>query len=127
MDPNFAEQLRLLSTYPDNTNRIKNKSYKEGKVYIINNPAWKDWYKVGKAISIRERFKSFQTASPFRDFSLLYYISVYNRHKAENIAHKVAEKLCDERNNEWFYIKDIGMAKDKIKDTLDKKGMTIDG
>ena len=52
---------------------------------------------------------------------------MYNRHRGEKIAHRIAEKLCEERNNEWFHIKDIDVAKDKIKNTLDKKGMTTYG
>ena len=41
------------------------------------------------------------------------------------MAHKVAEKICLERNNEWFYTEDIG----KIKYEMEKKlyGMRING
>lgn len=121
----FAEQLLIVSSLPDKINRMRNK--KHGEVYIINNPAWSDWYKIGKAVDSRNRLIGYQTTSPFRDFCLLYTILVYNRHRGEKIAHRIAEKLCEERNNEWFHIKDIDVAKDKIKNTLDKKGMTAYG
>ena len=119
----FAEQLRVVSSLPDNISKL-NKS-KRGEVYIIHNPAWKKWYKIGMAVESKNRLNGYQTSSPFRDYSLLYTISVKNRYKGEIMAHKVAEKICLERNNEWFYTEDIG----KIKYEMEKKlyGMRING
>ena len=39
----FAEQLLIVSSLPDKINRMRHN--KHGEVYIINNPAWNDWYK----------------------------------------------------------------------------------
>ena len=48
---------------------LKNyKKSKEGQVYVITNPAFEGWVKVGMAVDAIDRLKSYQTSSPFRDF-----------------------------------------------------------
>ncbi len=79
----------------------------KGEVYIIKNPAWKSWYKIGKAVDAEDRCKGYQTGSPLRDYELLYSFNTNNRNKAEIEAHKKAEKICLERRGEWFYTKNL--------------------
>tara|TARA_R100000742_G_C4270636_1_gene89381 strand:- start:626 stop:1021 length:396 start_codon:yes stop_codon:yes gene_type:complete len=86
----------------------------EGEVYVVQNPAWKDWYKVGKAVDSKDRCNGYQTSSPYRDYTLLTYIAVSDRNVAERKMHKIVEGICEKRSNEWFYVKDL------TKDTLDK-------
>ena len=85
--------------------RQDRKTYREhGFVYIINNPAWPEWVKIGCAKNIFSRLKSFQTASPFRDYIIAGYIEIKNRHDAEVKAHLELEKVAEESRNEWFKI-----------------------
>jgi len=74
---------------------------KEGSVYIMENPAWKGWVKVGMAVDPTDRLKNYQTSSPFRDYVLYYSYKTDDRRKAESTAHAKLEQLF-ERNNEWF-------------------------
>ena len=77
---------------------------KSGHVYIISNPAWPEWVKVGMAIDSRDRCNSYQTSSPYRDYVMHYAISSDDRRKAEYEAHTALEKLADSRKGEWFKI-----------------------
>jgi hypothetical protein len=88
----------------------------EGYVYIINNKAWANWYKVGKAVSADDRLNGYQTSSPYRDYELLYAVAVENRHQAEAQAHKKLKEISEHEHysGEWFNI-----ALDKIKEVLD--------
>ena len=74
---------------------------KEGSVYIMENPAWKGWVKVGMAVDPTDRIKNYQTSSPFRDYALLYSYEVNDRRAAESAAHVRLAKECD-NINEWF-------------------------
>jgi hypothetical protein len=74
---------------------------KEGSVYIMENPAWKGWVKVGMAVDPTDRLKNYQTSSPFRDYQLLYTYEVDDRRAAESAAHVRLAKECD-NINEWF-------------------------
>ena len=47
---------------------------KDGYVYILTNPAWPDWVKVGMAIDAEDRCNSYQTSSPYRDYQLHYQV-----------------------------------------------------
>lgn len=80
----------------------------KGEVYIIKNPAWKNWYKIGKAVDSTDRCNSYQTSSPHRDYVLVTSIRVADRGKAEREAHTIAERLSKKRSNEWFYIENLG-------------------
>mgnify|MGYP001560992150 CR=1 FL=1 len=76
---------------------------KEGCVYVVSNPAYEGWIKVGKAIDAKDRLKSYQTSSPFRDYILEYSKFVSNRHSVEKIAHQNLSKVADEKRGEWFH------------------------
>lgn len=77
------------------------KSNPEGQVYIITNPAWEGWVKVGMAVDAEDRLNSYQTSCPFRDYMLYYSYKAKDRRKAESEAHsKLDEKF--ERRKEWF-------------------------
>ena len=83
---------------------------KEGDVYIIYNPAWVGWYKVGKAVDADDRCSGYQTSSPFRDYKIEHVVVTNNRRAAEAEAHKVATKMAKEVRGEWFKL-DIEQAK----------------
>ena len=73
----------------------------QGQVYVIANPAWKDWVKVGMAVDAMDRAGNYQTSSPYRDYTLLYTYDVDDRRAAESAAHTRLAKECD-NINEWF-------------------------
>ena len=75
---------------------------KEGHVYIISNPAWEGWYKVGKAVDADDRCKSYNTSSPLRDYKVEHKVYVNDRNKAEKTAHTHALKKAQEYSGEWF-------------------------
>lgn len=77
---------------------------KDGYVYIISNPIWCGWYKIGMAIDAEDRLNSYQTSSPFRDYVLDYSKYFSNRRNAEAIAHRNIEKVADKRQGEWFNV-----------------------
>jgi len=81
----------------------KDTQVKEGYVYVITNPAWSDWVKIGMAIDAEDRLNGYQTSSPMRDYELVHAISTPNRARAERVAHKAAA-MCGERKGEWFKI-----------------------
>jgi len=75
-----------------------------GEVYIIRNPAFCNWLKVGKAVNSEDRLQGYQTSSPHRDYVLEYCEHFENRHHAEAAIHRMLEKHkdCHERKGEWF-------------------------
>ena len=77
-------------------------SIPEGFVYILTNPAWKGWLKVGMAIDANDRHNSYQTSSPLRDYVLEYKKFFTNRSKAEQDAHKQLIGKGNIFNGEWF-------------------------
>ena len=81
----------------------KDKKVKKGYVYVIKNPAWPEWVKIGMAIDAEDRLNGYQTSSPMRDYQLVHAIATPDRARAERVAHKAAA-LCGERQGEWFKI-----------------------
>jgi len=74
---------------------------KEGQVYIITNPNFPEWVKVGMAVDSEDRLNGYQTSSPFRDYALFTCWSVTDRRSAESDAHDLLETKY-ERKGEWF-------------------------
>ena len=77
---------------------------KVGCVYVIKNPAWPEWVKVGKAVDAADRLNSYQTSDPFRSYILHHHIKVPDRHIVELRVHQELELVADGRQNEWFKI-----------------------
>lgn len=77
---------------------------KEGEVYIITNPAWPEWIKVGMAVDSEDRCNGYQTSSPFRDYEIVYSFKTDDRRKSERDAHTLIERFAEERRGEWFKI-----------------------
>jgi len=73
----------------------------EGQVYIITNPNFPEWVKVGMAVDSEDRLNGYQTSSPFRDYALYKSWPVSDRRSAESDAHSLLEKTFD-RRGEWF-------------------------
>ena len=76
----------------------------EGEVYIITNPAWKGWIKIGMAIDANDRCNQYQTSSPMRDYKLEYTKQFNDRRAAEAKAHKLCADKATDQNSEWFKI-----------------------
>jgi len=73
----------------------------EGQVYVITNPNFSEWVKVGMAVDSEDRLNGYQTSSPFRDYMLNYKWDVNDRRAAESEAHTKLQELY-ERRSEWF-------------------------
>lgn len=74
----------------------------DGQVYVIRNPAWPEWVKIGMAVDATDRLRSLNTASPFRDFSVAHTINVKDKRQTERSAHRLLSMLTEERHGEWF-------------------------
>ena len=79
----------------------KYESSVEGQVYVVVNPNFPEWVKVGMAIDAEDRLNNYQTSSPFRDYVLHYKCDVSDRRSAESEAHSELAKMYD-RRSEWF-------------------------
>ena len=77
---------------------------KEGYIYILTNPAWQDWVKVGMAVDPEDRCSTFQIGSPFRDYDIFFTKFFKDKQKAESNLHKLLKKEAEQFNGEWFKI-----------------------
>ena len=89
-----------LENYKDNP---------QGQVYIITNPAWEGWVKVGMAVDAEDRLGGYQTSSPYRDYTLVYTVDTPDRRATEAETHNRLADIFEQRN-EWFKC-DVEIAK----------------
>ena len=87
-----------------------------GQVYIIINPTFEGWVKIGMAIDAEDRCKGYQMYDPMKRYKVVYSVDVKDRRKVESIAHEHATKLT-ERSGEWFKMS-VGQAKECIQHGL---------
>lgn len=73
-----------------------------GDVYVIYNPFYHGWFKVGMALDAEDRLKSFQTSCPYRSYMLVDAVKTTNRRKLESKALKLFQEHSKERRGEWF-------------------------
>jgi hypothetical protein len=71
-----------------------------GYIYIVTNPAWNNWVKIGRALDVEARIRCYNTSSPHRDYEAVYYTKINNPNMMENFLY---DKYGNQ-NNEWFNI-----------------------
>lgn len=76
----------------------------KGHVYVISNPCWEGWVKVGMAVDSKDRCNQYQTSSPFRDYKLCHTKCFDDRRAAEQSAHKKLKKISTKHKGEWFKV-----------------------
>lgn len=83
-------------------NKLQNTTtgVKEGFVYILRNPAWEGWVKIGSAVDPFDRARSYQTGSPHRDYVLVGYAYSDDRKSLERTLHKAGHEFRGQ--GEWF-------------------------
>tara|TARA_R100001369_G_scaffold7352_4_gene18530 strand:- start:4 stop:504 length:501 start_codon:yes stop_codon:yes gene_type:complete len=74
---------------------------KEGEVYVITNPSFGGWVKIGMAVDSEDRLKGYQTGDPHRSYKLEFSRYFNDRRKAESTAHVMASKSFI-KSGEWF-------------------------
>ena len=84
---------------------------KEGYIYVLVNPHFENWVKIGMAEDVDKRLSQFNTAYPKRDGQMVYTVKVSNMRKAEKKAHTIAGKLAKRTEKEWFTLT-VGQAID---------------
>lgn len=95
LEHSYQRSLRVVQLYC----YINNIDNKLGYIYIISNPAFPGWFKVGAAKDAETRLNTYQTYSPFRDYVLEYYKLVDNYELKE----KEILSSFSSRNNEWVH------------------------
>jgi hypothetical protein len=88
-------------------NRDKEKS-KIGFIYILENPLYPNYIKIGKTIHLNSRLTTYNTCSPFRDYYFSYVIETENYKLIENYFKN--KFLC---KTEWYE-----MSKDQAIDII---------
>jgi hypothetical protein len=101
------------------TKLVKKDKCMEGYVYLMGNPQFSEWYKVGCAIDVLDRVASYQTSSPFRDYVLLRSVKTDDRRLLEREAHGLFEERAIERSGEWFRMEHLDDALE-IMDELEE-------
>jgi hypothetical protein len=84
----------------------------EGYVYVVTNPAWPGWVKVGCAVDYEDRTATYQTGSPHRDYVCQFFLHSERRVELEKEVHRRLEHTI--HGGEWFMI-DVETAAATIK------------
>ena len=95
----------------------KSKDIKEGNVYLISNPAWAGWLKVGRAMSVPDRLNAFQTGSPHRDYKVEYAIAVEDAPQIEKLLHNELKNKYRSKC-EWFKL-EVSDALNLLNEVID--------
>lgn len=73
-----------------------------GFVYVIVNPAWDDYCKIGRAFDPESRLAGYQTGTPFRDYELYGSRFFEDAAQAEKEIHLRLAAAREE--GEWFFM-----------------------
>ncbi len=85
-DYRYARKLAGLSLMKHNWSLGKPSSEeKSGIVYLVENPAYPDHYKIGMTTDLDIRLNQYQTYDPFRQFAVKCYDFVLSRRHTETI------------------------------------------
>ena len=92
---------RMCKECVRHVNKNRPLKYTEEYIYIITNPAFINWYKIGTSKNCDTRLNSYQTSCPKRDFKIVFKVFVED---AKNIEKEIHSDLIAE--NEWIFSED---------------------
>jgi len=112
--PCDAEKSRLA--------RLKKKQENpHGYVYVVFNPAWSEWYGVGKCDHNHEgRLAGYNVSSPLRDFRFLHLRKCNEPKILEDKVHEKLRKRTPISKKEWFML-DFKTIVDIIEETYEEE------
>jgi len=99
---------------------------KAGYLYIVTNPVFEGWVKVGTTWNLKERLHVYQTGDPFRQYKLEYSLHHPSFREAEKKIKEAMKPFALEIRGEWFRV-DIGVARVRLEETLDDYKNDPDG
>ncbi len=90
-----------------------------GYLYIITNPSFPNWVKVGTTTNIKNRLHTYQTSSPHRDYKVEYCILHPDYLIAEKKIKETMKAFAKSIKNEWYEI-DLTMAIPRLEEQLEE-------
>lgn len=93
MQSDFIKKNILGLMYEESSSA---RSIKQGYVYAVHNPSWRDYVKIGCTIDVYDRLNVYQSYSPLRDYELIGYVYSDDKFKLEKEIHNKFD-----RNGEW--------------------------
>jgi|GEM_PF-4419113 len=64
--------MRIVASTGATRTKGERRNHGGGSLYVITNPAWPGYVKMGRTTNAASRFRTYQTASPHRDYRLFY-------------------------------------------------------
>ena len=95
----FCKKCKVCSGGSKLKNSRGINKYISGFIYVISNPAWSEWVKIGRATSPEDRLSSYQTGSPLRDYSLEYSLYVEDTYVYEKYFN---DNYSQSNSGEWY-------------------------
>ena len=74
---------------------------KEGFIYVITNPAYIGWYKIGMTVDYEERLNTYNTGDPSRSYKIEAVRWVEDRRTAEATMLETLKKMSIQYKGEW--------------------------
>lgn len=90
---------------------------KAGYIYVITNPDFPGFVKIGIARNIKDRLGAYQTSSPRRNYKVEHKVFHPDCRKGEKQAHEKLKMFALSRRREWFEV-DLQIAINMLNDTL---------
>ena len=91
---------------------------KKGYLYIVTNPAFPKWCKVGITTNLNERLHNYQTGDPHRSYRLVYFLFHPDYKKAEKKIKEAIKPFALSVKNEWYEI-DLEMCKSRLVESVE--------
>lgn len=88
-----------------------------GYIYILSNPDFPGYYKIGIAKNLKDRLSTYQTSSPRRNYKVEYKVYHSNCREGEKQAHDKLMMFALRRRREWFEV-DLQIAINTLDNLL---------
>ena len=89
----------------------------EGVIYLISNPAWQDYVKIGMTVNLQNRLSTYQTSDPHRLYKIDGFEFVLDRKNTEgNVLKKFS---VDMRKGEWINKSSCDTIIRRIREEID--------
>jgi len=90
---------------------------KKEYLYIITCENFPEWVKVGITTNPTKRLQTYQTASPFRNYKMVYTLECANYRIEEKKIRDTMKYFALDMKNEWYRV-DVNIAITRLEEQL---------
>jgi hypothetical protein len=120
LEERIADHARIQALIEAKHLHFNSSNFPSGYLYIISNPSFPGWHKIGTSFDLDKRLATYQTGDPYRGYVVEYKSIIDDRFKVERELKHFIRNSTIEHSNEWVKLP-LDVCRKLVAKTIKKR------